>query len=127
MTRRGDKMQKEEKKDSPVEKIEKVKSDKGFNRETVYALLKTVPLGKVTTYGAIAKKLNSKAARAVGTMMATNPYAPVVPCHRVLKSDGSIGQFTNPGGVNRKVEMLSEEGVTVTNGKVDLTKFEHKF
>jgi O-6-methylguanine DNA methyltransferase len=93
MTRRGDKMQKEEKKDSPVEKIEKVKSDKGFNRETVYALLKTVPLGKVTTYGAIAKKLNSKAARAVGTMMATNPYAPVVPCHRVLKSDGSIGQF----------------------------------
>ena len=58
----------------------------------VYALLKKVPKGKVTTYGALAKKLRSSP-RAVGQALRVKPFAPRVPCHRVVSADGSIGGF----------------------------------
>jgi len=58
-----------------------------------YALLKTVPRGRVTTYKALADALGTKAYRAIGQFMRTNPYAPRVPCHRVVASDGTIGGF----------------------------------
>ncbi len=85
--------------------------------ERCYELLKLVPRGKVTTYGEIARTLNGKAYRAVGTAMAKNPNPVVVPCHRVVLSDGRIGQYAL--GVRRKIELLTEEGVTVSNGKID--------
>ena len=93
-----------------------------FN-EKVYALLKKVPKGKVTTYKALAEKLNTRAYRAVGQAMRCNPYAPKVPCHRVVSSDGSIGGFSgnkNPNSkeVKRKIKMLRSEGVKIRNGKV---------
>ncbi len=90
-----------------------------------------IPEGKVTTYGLIAKKLNTRAYRAVGNACRRNPYAPRVPCHRVVRSDGSIGGF---GGkiagetVERKIRMLKREKVEVLNGKVvDLVKVLFKF
>ena len=64
----------------------------------VYSLLKKVPKGRVTTYSDIAKALRSKAYRAVGTAMRLNENAPVVPCHRVVKSDEKVGNYSGKGG-----------------------------
>lgn len=96
-----------------------------FN-EKIYALLKKVPKGKVTTYGELAKAVGSpKAARAVGNAMNKNPYAPKVPCHRVIGSDGSMTGFAS--GIKNKVTMLKKEGVEVKNNKVNLEKHLYKF
>ncbi|MBD3189344.1 MAG: methylated-DNA--[protein]-cysteine S-methyltransferase [Candidatus Heimdallarchaeota archaeon] len=95
-----------------------------------------VPRGKVTTYGAIAKALakrnsrwSPKSARAVGTAMKNNPCAPKIPCHRVIKSDGSLGQFMGgaPEGIKRKKTMLEGEGIIIKNGKINLEEFSHAF
>jgi methylated-DNA-[protein]-cysteine S-methyltransferase len=97
---------------------------KSFN-ERCYELLKTVPKGKVVTYKSLAQAMGTKAYRAVGRAMNKNPHAPIVPCHRVLASNGSLHGFAH--GLKRKEEMLKEEGVVVENGKVNLDKFFHKF
>jgi len=89
--------------------------------ERCYNLLKKVPKGKVTTYKMIAKKLNSKAYRAVGNIMNKNPSAPRIPCHRVVNSNGQIGGFAF--GKKRKIKILKGEGIEIKNGKVDLKKF----
>ena len=89
--------------------------------ERVYEVLREVPKGKVTTYKAIAEKLGTKAYRAVGQALRNNPYAPEVPCHRVVRSDGSIGGFmgkTIGVEVEKKVRMLESEGIVIENGKV---------
>jgi len=87
--------------------------------EETYRLLRQVPKGKVTSYGALAEALGAmEASRLVGQYMAQNPYAPEVPCHRVVHSDGKIGKFSSPRGVPQKIEMLANEGVNVKNGKV---------
>ena len=96
--------------------------ENNFN-EKVYSLLRKVPKGKVTTYKFLAEKLGTKAYRAVGQAMRCNPYAPNVPCHRVVKSDGSIGGFMgktnkNSKEVKKKIKMLEMEGVKVKNNKV---------
>ncbi|MCA9497370.1 MAG: MGMT family protein, partial [Nanoarchaeota archaeon] len=78
---------------------------KSFN-EKCYEILKRVPKGKVTTYGLIARELNCKAYRAVGNAMNKNPYAPEVPCHRVVKSNGEIGGFAF--GEKKKRKMLEK-------------------
>ncbi len=84
--------------------------------EHCYALVRKVPKGKVTTYRDIAHTLGTKAYRAVGTAMNKNPYAPIVPCHRVVNSDGRLGGFAN--GCKKKIEMLKKEGVFVKKGKI---------
>jgi methylated-DNA-[protein]-cysteine S-methyltransferase len=69
-----------------------------------------IPRGKVATYSGLAAKINSpRAARAVGTALANNPFPIVIPCHRVVRSDGSLGGFG--GGSNMKRELLVKEGV----------------
>lgn len=90
-------------------------------QKKVYALTKKVPHGKVTSYSAIAKKLNSSP-RAVGQALRVNPFAPVVPCHRVVKADGTIGGF---GGevagkkIQEKIVMLRKEGVVIENNTIE--------
>ena len=85
--------------------------------ENVYGLLKRVPEGKVTTYAEIAVALgNRNLARVVGNALNRNPDIVVVPCHRVVKSDGSVGGYRL--GVLRKVELLEKEGITVKGGMV---------
>jgi methylated-DNA-[protein]-cysteine S-methyltransferase len=90
--------------------------------ERVWKLMETIPAGKVTTYGLLAKKLNSRAYRAVGNACRRNPYAPRVPCHRVVRSDGTVGGFngeTSGKNVRKKIQMLRREGVEVEkNGKI---------
>lgn len=93
--------------------------------EKIYSQLRKVPKGKVTTYKALAKSVNSKAYRAVGTAMNKNPYAPKVACHRVINSDGRIGGFAS--GTKNKIAMLKAEGVEIINGKIDLKKYGFKF
>ena len=83
--------------------------------------MESIPKGKVTTYGLIARKLNTSAYRAVGNACRNNPYAPRVPCHRVVRSDGSVGGFggkTSGKNVEKKIRMLRTEGVEIKNGKV---------
>jgi methylated-DNA-[protein]-cysteine S-methyltransferase len=89
--------------------------------ERVWKLMEKIPRGKVTTYGQIAKKLNTKAYRAVGNACRKNPYAPRIPCHRVVRSDGTIGGFggkTSGKSVAAKTQLLREEDVEVRNGRV---------
>jgi len=89
--------------------------------ERVWKLMERIPRGNVTTYGQIARKLNTKAYRAVGNACRKNPYAPRVPCHRVVRSDGTIGGFggkTSGKTVEEKAQLLRGENVEVRNGRV---------
>jgi len=84
-----------------------------------YELVKQIPKGRVSTYGALARALGDiRAARACGVMLSQNPDAPRIPCHRVVMSDGSLGGFTHPEGVKKKIERLRQEGVEIHNGKI---------
>jgi methylated-DNA-[protein]-cysteine S-methyltransferase len=83
--------------------------------ERVYRLLKKVPRGKVTTYGALSEALGIKAPRAVGQALRRNPFAPQVPCHRVIRGDLTIGGFsgqTEGAKIGKKRRLLKEEGVS---------------
>jgi len=77
--------------------------------EKVLDVVRKIPKGKILTYKAVAQKAgNPNASRAVGMIMSKN-YRPDVPCHRVVRSDGKIGNY-NRGGSTRKLEILKEEG-----------------
>ena len=90
-------------------------------RDKVYQITKQIPEGKVATYGQIAKLAGSpNAARAVGLLMKMNPNAPIVPCHRVVASDGKLTGYSGKGGIVGKREMLIEEGVKFKGQRVDL-------
>ena len=96
----------------------KLNARMNFNQK-VWALTARIPRGKVATYAQIAKALNSRAYRAVGNALNRNPYAPQVPCHRVVGSDGSLTGFAH--GLEKKRKMLIAEGVPMLpGGKVDL-------
>jgi len=91
--------------------------------EEVYALLSKIPLGKVSTYGDIARALgHPRAARAVGRIIANNPNPILIPCHRVVKSNGEIGGFAY--GQQRKKEILEKEGIRFQDQIVE--NFEEK-
>ena len=105
-------------------------------QQAILRILAEVPKGKVTTYGDLAKELSKRdpkwspdASRAVGTTMRNNLCGPQIPCHRVIKSDGSAGNFRGgvKGAVDEKIGMLRDEGVTVVDGKIDLKKYRYKF
>ena len=86
-----------------------------FN-ENIYAILRKVPKGRVTTYKALAEAAGTKAYRVVGTAMNKNPYAPEVPCHRVVNADGRLGGFAS--GTKKKIAMLKKEGIEVHQNKI---------
>ena len=97
---------------------------KSFNQR-VYNKVRKIPYGKVSTYGAIAHALSSRAYRAVGNAMNKNPNAPEVPCHRVIKSTGEIGGFAS--GIKNKIILLKKEGVIIQDKKIDLKKYRYNF
>ncbi|HYP86024.1 methylated-DNA--[protein]-cysteine S-methyltransferase [Variovorax sp.] len=77
----------------------------------VYQLARRIPVGETRTYGQLASELGDKAlARAVGQALGRNPFAPVVPCHRVLAAGGKPGGFSAFGGSRIKLRMLAVEG-----------------
>jgi len=82
-----------------------------FERE-VYRLVSSIPVGETRTYGQVAAAAgHAGAARAVGAAMARNPFAPLIPCHRVVGSDGSLRGYG--GGLGMKAALLLEEGARV--------------
>lgn len=100
-------------------------------QEQVWELCKKVPRGKVSTYKAIAHALETKAYRAVGNALNKNLYgawkkgrshSDFVPCHRVVKSNGSLGGFAK--GQEKKRELLEEEGIFILDDKIE--NFEKK-
>lgn len=83
----------------------------------VFRALRRIPPGRVTTYGQIAKYLDKpKAARAVGNACHNNPFAPRVPCHRVVRNHGGIGGYAE--GIKKKIALLKRELIKVKNGKI---------
>ncbi len=90
-------------------------------QDNVLKLTSMIPRGKITTYGEIARIL-STAPRAVGQALKNNPNPIVIPCHRVVKSDGTIGGFSMDGGIQKKNELLEKEGIRVVNNRI--TNFE---
>jgi len=93
-----------------------------FQRRVLLAEHK-IPRGWVSTYGRIARSLGvSKAARAVGTALARNPFPIIIPCHRAIRSNGELGGFR--GGLMMKRALLELEGVEVSaTGKVLTSRF----
>lgn len=86
-----------------------VKKDRFTDFEkSVYRAVLGIPLGETRSYQWVAKKIGKpKATRAVGTALKKNPFAPLVPCHRVIKSDGRLGGYN--GGVKKKIALLQLE------------------
>jgi methylated-DNA-[protein]-cysteine S-methyltransferase len=90
-------------------------------QEKVYRVLRKIPAGFVTTYGALASQAGCGSGRAVGQALRRNPYAPQVPCHRVIAFDLTIGGFcgkTAGSVIRRKKKLLEKEGVFFRNGKL---------
>jgi len=93
-----------------------------FN-EKVLNLTKKIPKGKVTTYKEIAKALNTKAYRAVGTSLRKNTKPITIPCHRVVKSNGTIGAYKGKPNSKEKTKLLKKERIKVKNNKINLRKY----
>ena len=80
----------------------------------VWNYLKKIPKGKVKTYKQVAKAIGMpKAARAVANACGKNPYAPKIPCHRVIRSDGALGGYSGRGGIKQKLKLLRSEKVAI--------------
>ena len=77
----------------------------------VWNELKKIPSGEVRTYKQVAESVgHPNSSRAVANACAKNPYAPIIPCHRVVRTDGSLGGYSGLGGVETKIRLLTEEG-----------------
>ena len=98
----------------------KITGSMSFN-EKVWALTARIPAGRVSSYGEIARSLQTKAYRAVGHALNRNPFAPDVPCHRVVGSNGQLTGFA--GGLKKKQQLLLAEGVELINGRVQPEAF----
>jgi methylated-DNA-[protein]-cysteine S-methyltransferase len=83
----------------------------------VYKKLLQVPKGKITTYGELANAVGLKnGQRTIGRIMNKNPYPAIVPCHRVVNSNGKIGGYAY--GIDVKTNMLVKEGIKIKEGKI---------
>jgi methylated-DNA-[protein]-cysteine S-methyltransferase len=84
----------------------------GEFRQRVWQILREIPYGEVITYGDIAQRLNCKAAQAVGGAVGHNPISIMIPCHRVVGSNGSLTGFS--AGIQTKIKLLELEGVDMS-------------
>jgi methylated-DNA-[protein]-cysteine S-methyltransferase len=80
-------------------------------QKKVWQELTKIPKGKVITYKELARKIGKpRAVRAVANAVGANPYAPMIPCHRVVRSDGKPGGYSGRGGIKTKIKLLTREG-----------------
>ena len=80
----------------------------------IWDFLKKIPRGTVKTYSEVANAIGKPlAVRAVANAIAKNPYPIQIPCHRVIRSDGSLGGYSGLGGVKKKKNLLKKEGIIV--------------
>jgi len=104
-----------------------VKKEKNNTFELIYEVVKQIPKGCVASYGQIAALCGNKRwSRAVGFALHVNPLPGIIPCHRVLFSDGRLTEAFAFGGKNQQEELLENEGVKVKDGKVDMDKYQWK-
>jgi len=96
-------------------KNNKLTNSPSFSNQ-IYQLLLSVPKGQITTYADLAKALNSKAYRAVGSAMAKNPWLICIPCHRVVNANGSLGNYAL--GSDKKRHLLEMEGIEFSGEKI---------
>ena len=81
-------------------------------QKKVWNYLKSIPRGKTRTYKQVAIGINRpKSIRAVANAVGKNPYSPKIPCHRVIRSDGSLGGYSGRGGIKTKKLLLKSEGI----------------
>ncbi len=93
-------------------------------QQKLYALLREIPKGRVTTYGALARALgNQNLCRAVGAWLHQNPDGEANPCYKVVNAKGFLSRAYAFGGADVQKEKLERDGIKVVNGRVDLTKF----
>ena len=93
-------------------------------KEKVYEFLRTIPKGKVVTYGQISEYLgNKKLARVVGNILHNNPNENKYPCYKVVNGNGNLSKHFAFGGIERQKEKLEKDGIVVNNYKVDLDKY----
>lgn len=96
--------------------------------QSVYDAVKLIPEGKISTYKLVAYAINKpNASRAVETALSKNPFAPIVPCHRVLTSSFGIGGFygdtdVESKNIKKKIKMLKKEGITFDSANNNLKK-----
>jgi methylated-DNA-[protein]-cysteine S-methyltransferase len=105
---------------SPAMDAERLQGITPFQRK-VYRAVSEIPKGRVMTYQGLARAIGCASCQAVGQALKRNPFAPSVPCHRVIKSDLTIGGYAgaNDGdSVRRKLALLAEEGVLFVNGRL---------
>lgn len=94
-------------------------------QKKVYTVVKQIPMGEVRTYAWVAKRIGKpKATRAVGTALKKNPFTIIVPCHRVVRSDGSLGAYSL--GKDLKKRLLEVEGA-ISKGQGTRDKDEYRF
>ncbi len=93
--------------------------------ERVYEVVKEIPRGKVATYGQVAALAgNKKWARMVGFALHSNPDPDHIPCYRVVNRFGQVSKAFAFGGENKQTELLKAEGIEVTDGIVDLNRYQ---
>ena len=87
-------------------------------------VVKQIPCGRVATYGQVAAMAgNPRWARVVGYALHANPDPEHIPCYRVVNRDGKVSKAFVFGGENEQIRLLQAEGIEVTDGKVDLSKY----
>lgn len=91
--------------------------------DKIFAVVKRIPKGKVLTYGWVAKLAGVKSPRVVGNILHKNIDPKTIPCHRVVNATGMVAAHFAFGGARGQAERLQKEGVKVTYGKVDLSKY----
>ena len=88
-------------------------------QKKVWAALMKIKKGKTITYKELSKKIGKPlAVRAVANAVGSNPCAPHIPCHRVVRSDGSLGGYSGKGGIKTKIKLLRREGVLFQQDKI---------
>ena len=96
----------------------------------VYEATRCIPRGKVSTYRLIGKSISCKSSQAVGQALRRNPFAPKVPCHRVIASTLTIGGFAGErdgAEIKRKLKLLGMEGVQFIDGRLAEPERVHRF
>ncbi|MCX7765474.1 MAG: methylated-DNA--[protein]-cysteine S-methyltransferase [Candidatus Sumerlaeia bacterium] len=90
--------------------------------QKVWRTTMTIPYGQIRSYAWVAMKAGSpQSVRAVGQAMRLNPVPPIIPCHRVIRTDGSLGGYS--AGLHWKIKLLELEGITVRRNKIYLHNF----
>ena len=96
--------------------------------ERVLKFTSKIPRGKVTTYSEIARALGKpNASRAVGNALARNEKPDIIPCYRVVHSDGSVKGYSGKGGTGEKIRRLRKDAIEVKNGEINLEIYSHSF